>query len=159
MFGQNNQYGCSNAMNYMTFPGVLKSMTKEEIIKLRKMSQVKVATFIMVQICELSGVALEDARGKKRTREFVKARQMMMYYMDLYADISQPEIGKFVSNGEKFHHTTVLYARDTIKDLLISKSPDEYTVDVKRINKEFITNLKHFILNESNSTDGQSGER
>lgn len=158
MFGPNNTCGGqSNSMNYMSIPGVLKDMTREEIKQLRKLPQVKVATFIMSQISQLSGVSLENARGRNRTREFVKARQMMMYYMEVYVDISQKDIGELICKEGHFDHTTVIYARNTIKDLLTSQALDKYTVDVHRINDVFINNLKEYIRNESNSINGQGG--
>lgn len=148
--------GLSNAMNYMVFPGVLKDITKEEIVMLRKFPRHKVCVFIMTQVSQLSTLSLSAIRSKGRRRPIVRARQLIMYYMDVYADIAQPEIGQIVALEGHFDHTTVIHARDTIRDILDSRCIDRDTVTVQKIHLEFIAHLKNFILNESNSTDGQS---
>ena len=65
-------------------------------------------------VSETLGVAIEDMLGSSRRREISSARQIAMYLMRQYTDLSYRELEK--SSAVK-DHTTVMYSCEKITQL------------------------------------------
>jgi chromosomal replication initiator protein len=82
-------------MTYMIRPGVL---THEEII------------------ANHFGVTVEEMKSRSRKREYVEARQVMMWYYMKYHKKTEREAGKMFGKD----HSTAHYAGETVETLLKS---------------------------------------
>ena len=104
---------------------ILKDMVKE-------IDKRVTPEMIMEKVGEYFGIATSEFKKKKRNKTLVIPRQIGMYLIREFTDLSLPEIGAFF--GAK-HHTTILYAHKKIKSALKS--------DMKI--KNIIHNLTHII--------------
>ncbi|AGY56248.1 chromosomal replication initiator protein DnaA [Gloeobacter kilaueensis] len=75
---------------------------------------------ILDLVCNEMKVTLEDLRSESRRRDISQARQMCMYLLRKYTDLSLPKIGQALGGKD---HTTVLYAIDKI-DQSRSRDPE-----------------------------------
>lgn len=96
-------------MNYFIVPGIKARFRKEcaPIIGTEK---------ICLEICEYFSVKMDDLQSKYRGRRISYPRQVCMYLMHKHAKAYLREIGSFFNRD----HTTVIAARETIKDLIFS---------------------------------------
>ncbi|MDX2099959.1 MAG: chromosomal replication initiator protein DnaA [Leptolyngbyaceae cyanobacterium bins.59] len=69
---------------------------------------------VMKVVAEAYDVSLEDLKGNSRRREISQARQIAMYLMRQYTDLSLPKIGEVFGGKD---HTTVLYSCDKVAQL------------------------------------------
>lgn len=60
------------------------------------------------------GITVKDLKGRCRTRAIVEARQIAMYLLRLYTDLSLIKIGKWFNRD----HTTVLHGIQTVENLM-----------------------------------------
>lgn len=60
------------------------------------------------------GITVKDLKGRCRTRAIVEARQVAMYLLRLYTDLSLIKIGKWFNRD----HTTVLHGIQTVENLM-----------------------------------------
>jgi chromosomal replication initiator protein len=97
-------------MNYMVMPGL-----KQTRGKVRPMVVTKYESDIVIKVvCDYFGVTQEEIKKKCRKREIVYKRQIAMYFLVQYTSKTYVEIGRFFDKD----HTTVLYAKDLIRDLI-----------------------------------------
>ncbi len=94
-------------------------------------SKVITIPLIISTVCEQYGIKQEDIASKKRNKEIVLPRQIIMYLAREYTDAPLEEIGK--SLGKK-DHTTVISGVNKIKDLLNGDNDVSRTIDI--INKK-----------------------
>ncbi|WP_026509008.1 MULTISPECIES: chromosomal replication initiator protein DnaA [unclassified Butyrivibrio] len=94
-------------------------------------SKVITIPLIITTVCEQYGVRQEDVASKKRNKEIVLPRQIVMYLARELTDAPLEEIGK--SLGKK-DHTTVMSGISKIKDLL--EIDDELKRNIDIINKK-----------------------
>jgi chromosomal replication initiator protein len=64
--------------------------------------------------CIYLNVTMEVMKGKCRKREVVLPRQVIMYFLAEYTDMTYLSIGKLFNKD----HTTVIYSKDTIRNLI-----------------------------------------
>ncbi|BAC89414.1 chromosomal replication initiator protein DnaA [Gloeobacter violaceus] len=67
---------------------------------------------ILELVCDELKVSAEDMRSDSRRRDISQARQLCMYLLRKYTDLSLPKIGQALGGKD---HTTVLYAIDKIE--------------------------------------------
>ncbi len=94
-------------------------------------SKVITISLIISTVCEQYGVRQEDITSKKRNKEIVLPRQIVMYLARELTDMPLEEIGKALGKKD---HTTVMSGVTKIKDLLAID--DELKKNLDIINKK-----------------------
>jgi len=88
------------------------------------------AQTIAEQVASYFGMTLEDLKSSKRNQDLVMPRQIAMYLIRQYTDMSYPEIAAFFNKKD---HTTVMYAITKIKDAQLNNvSIRHYVNDIKK---------------------------
>lgn len=115
-------------LNYMAIPGVPKSTNLDR----SKLFRVFDPEIIIKSSCHYFEIDLEDIQGKSRKRELVIPRQVIMYFLTEYTDLTYKIIGNIFNRD----HTTVIHSKDTIKDLMTTD--DDIRAKVEEL-KKFIS--------------------
>lgn len=85
-----------------------------------KKKQVITPELIVREVYKYYQIPIEDLLGKKRTKEIVLPRQIIMYLLRHEAGMSYPEIGKFMGGKD---HSTIMHGCKKIEaDLSINQS-------------------------------------
>ena len=79
---------------------------------------------ILEEVSSFTGVAKDKILGKSKSKDIVRARQIMIYLITQMTDLSLPAIGRFIGRD----HTTALYARDKIAEELQSDAGLDATI-------------------------------
>jgi chromosomal replication initiator protein len=69
---------------------------------------------IMVVVCNIYKIPINDIVSKSRKRNVVEPRQIIMYLLTKYTTLSLVSIGRLFN----YDHSTVIYSRDTVKDMM-----------------------------------------
>jgi chromosomal replication initiator protein len=91
----------------MSVPGISKQFRKGN-------SPQFVADVIIETICKYFDVSLEQLIENNRTRKRTYVRQMAMYFLEKYTDLTLKSIGKSLGRD----HTTVVHSKDLISGLM-----------------------------------------
>ncbi|WP_408069734.1 chromosomal replication initiator protein DnaA [Butyrivibrio sp. JL13D10] len=94
-------------------------------------SKVITISLIISTVCEQYGIRQEDITSKKRNKEIVLPRQIVMYLARELTDLPLEEIGKALGKKD---HTTVMSGVNKIKDLIAVD--DELNKNLDIINKK-----------------------
>jgi chromosomal replication initiator protein len=70
---------------------------------------------IIKKVSSFYDLDVSTVKGKRRNKEFVKARHLAMFLLKTELDMSYVEIGRWFSNRD---HTSVMHAKNKIEDLL-----------------------------------------
>lgn len=97
-------------VNYMSMPGVPKTANRD---RTRHLSVFMPEIIINVG-CNHFDIPIETLQGKCRERKYVMPRQIIMYLLVTYTDMTYLNIGRLF----KRDHTTVIHSKDTVKDLI-----------------------------------------
>ncbi len=103
------------AVAYVSISGL--AMTVENITPILNPPAPKIQAspeIIMIAIVEVFNVSIEDLKSNSRRREISWSRQIGMYLMRQYTDLSLPRIGEEFGGKD---HTTVMYSCDKITQL------------------------------------------
>lgn len=103
------------AVAYVSISGL--AMTVENITPILNPPAPKIQAspeIIMLAIAEVFNVSIEDLKSNSRRREISWSRQIGMYLMRQYTDLSLPRIGEEFGGKD---HTTVMYSCDKITQL------------------------------------------
>jgi chromosomal replication initiator protein len=103
------------AVAYVSISGL--PMTVENIAPILNPPTQKVKASpeaILMVVADVFNVSIEDLKGNSRRREISWSRQIGMYLMRQYTDLSLPRIGEEFGGKD---HTTVMYSCDKIAQL------------------------------------------
>lgn len=116
-----------------TLPGLKRNVTaqglEDQLVEVRKLEEnlrktykvmrlIFTADYVQRIVLELLKFPLQELCINTRKREFVVARQLLMYALKEYTSLSLKDIGaRFIHRKKMFDHTTVIYACQTVKDL------------------------------------------
>ena len=108
-------------MSYWTVPS--KELAK---MKYNRMSH---ATQFIEDVCNFYGLSKAELVGKRRQRHIVKARYIAIYLIRKRTDLTLSAIGHI------FHrdHTTVIYAVQTIEEVLSLKYENDFQDEIKKV--------------------------
>ena len=108
-------------MSYWTAP----SRTMNKLLY----NEQKHANQIIEGVCDFYGLTQAQVKGKCRLRSYVKARFVAMYLLRKRTDLTFMEIARI------FHrdHTSVIYAFQTIEEVLSLKYDNDYQEEIKKI--------------------------
>lgn len=89
----------------------------------------KNANRIINEICEFYGLTPAQIKGKCRLRGYIKARFIALYLLRKRTGLTFKEIGRM------FHrdHTSIIYACQTIEDVLSLKYENDYKEEIKKL--------------------------
>jgi chromosomal replication initiator protein len=107
--------GLIRAVAYVSISGL--AMTVENIAPILNPPAPKIQASpeaILIAITEVFNVSIEDLKSNSRRREISWSRQIGMYLMRQYTDLSLPRIGEEFGGKD---HTTVMYSCDKITQL------------------------------------------
>ncbi|MEW6085806.1 MAG: chromosomal replication initiator protein DnaA [Chloroflexota bacterium] len=68
---------------------------------------------ILEAVAEIEGVKVEDLIGQNRSAKFATPRQLAMYILRQYIEISLPQVGEILGGRD---HTTVMYATKKVDE-------------------------------------------
>ncbi len=68
---------------------------------------------ILEAVAEIEGVKVEDLIGQNRSAKFATPRQLAMYILRQYIEISLPQVGEILGGRD---HTTVMYATKKVNE-------------------------------------------
>lgn len=115
-------------MNYMGKPGVRKSRMNVRSIIAAEMESEKVIS----SVCVYFEMSFEELKKPSQKRVIVYKRQMIMYFLAYYTTMTYKEIGRIFGKD----HTTVIHAKDLIRDLM--ETTDKTRNDVEDIRKKLV---------------------
>jgi chromosomal replication initiator protein len=70
-------------------------------------------TKILEAVAEMEGVNVDDLLGQKRSAKIAIPRQLAMYILRQYIEISLPQVGEILGGRD---HTTVMYATKKVDE-------------------------------------------
>lgn len=108
-------------VNYMAIPGIPKTTNRDR----SKLFRVFDPEIVIKSTCEQFNIELVKLQSKSRQRKVVFPRQVIMYFLTEYTDMTYLEIGKIFNRD----HTTVIHSKDTIKDLMTTDDKVKYLVE------------------------------
>ena len=97
-------------MNYIAIPGLKFKAHRMPPGSLKFITCNKIVDVV----CAYFNYSVDDLKVRKRVRPLCYARQVCMYFLIKDSSLTLTEIGKLFA----MDHTTVIHARETIKDLL-----------------------------------------
>lgn len=92
---------------------------------------------IIREVMEYYGQEFDIVKRKGRKREHVLSRQIIMYFLDIYTDMTLRSIGKLFEGKtpeEGQDHSTVLHALDSVNNL--RETDKKFNAVIERLNKE-----------------------
>lgn len=97
-------------VSYMAIPGVPKTVNRDR----SRHINIFMPDIIINIGCQYFNVPIEILQGKCRKREYVMPRQIIMYMLVTYTDMTYLNIGKLFMRD----HTTVIHSKDTVRDVM-----------------------------------------
>lgn len=117
-------------LNYMAIPGVPRTTNRDRSRLFRVFDpEVTIKT-----ICEQFDITLATIQVKCKKRELVFPRQMIMFFLTEYTDMTYKEIGDIFYKD----HTTVIHAKNTIRDLM--STDEKVSHRVEELKKQIANN-------------------
>ncbi len=100
------------AIAYVSISGLpLKVSTIRHILAPQPLPGEVTPESILEMVCDEVKVSLEDIKSDSRKREISEARQIAMFLLRHYTDLSLPKIGNLLGGKD---HTTVMYAAQKV---------------------------------------------
>lgn len=109
-----------------------KSANEKKIEKL--LNDRQIFQVICRVVCDVAGVLMEKIKEKRRYRETLIPRFLIIFFTRWATNLTLDEIGRAVVNGTKLDHCTVSNACAQIKNVIVTKKEKVYPL------------LRHIIL-------------
>jgi chromosomal replication initiator protein len=104
----------------------------EKLPRLKKPKiKIVMADKVIPVITSFYGVDLEELEHKTRKREIVMARQVAMFMIYKFCQLSSTDIGKLFGGRD---HTTVFHSRKTVQDLM--DTDQRYWLQIQEIERQ-----------------------
>lgn len=87
---------------------------------------------IIKEVSRYYNVPIKEIKGKGRTKNVVNARQVSIYLIREYTDLSLKEIGTIIGDRD---HSTIIYSYNKMEELL--KKDNGLKEDIMKITREF----------------------
>lgn len=87
------------------------------------------ATQFIKDVCDFYGLSKSEVVGKRRLRHIVKARYIAIYLIRKRTDLTLTAIAHLFNRD----HTTVIYAIQTIEEVLSLKYENEFQDEIKKV--------------------------
>jgi chromosomal replication initiator protein len=97
-------------LNYMAVPGVPR-VTNRDRSRLLRVFDPEIA---IKTITDHFGLPMEELNVKCKKRDLVFPRQVIMYFLTEYTDLTFKQIGALFGRD----HTTAIHSKDTMKNLI-----------------------------------------
>ena len=81
-------------------------------------------------VCEWYGTTAEALKNRRRIRGIVEPRQICMFLLRRYSNLSLKEIGMKFGG---FDHTTVIHSSDTVQDLMDTDEKIRQTIQALEV--------------------------
>ncbi len=132
--GENDVRSLEGILNKVIFASLLKEapitieLAKEALALTKQDDETEVITtdHIISTVCSFYKINKTDLLGKRKTKELVEPRQVCIYLITELMSIPLVSVGKAMGGKD---HTTVMYARDKISDLI--KTNDRIATQVQ----------------------------
>lgn len=83
---------------------------------------------IIETVCDWFGITREEIRSNKRYRRLVEPRQIAMFLLKRYTNLSLKEIGLMFGGRD---HTTTIHSATTVENLM--QTSEDYRITVQSI--------------------------
>jgi chromosomal replication initiation ATPase DnaA len=90
--------------------------------------------YVLQQMAEAEGYSLEQILSKTRTMPYVDVRRCFIYYACCELHMTAKGVGRIIGKD----HSTIIYARESAKDLFKTNPP------FKRLYKKLVDSIKHY---------------
>lgn len=120
----------NKVLNYMAIPGMSMSTNRER----SKIFRVFDPEIILKTICDHFTLSIGELNVKCKKRELVFPRQIIMYFLTEYTDLTYKQIGGLFGRD----HTTAIHSKDTIKDLM--STDDKVRERIEDLKKQIANN-------------------
>jgi chromosomal replication initiation ATPase DnaA len=94
------------------------------------------ADHVVKMVCSELGITEEQMRQKRKNRSIVTARQMVVFFLCHASNMSLKDMGVFLRPAKPFDHTTMIYSRETMRDLI--STDDKIARQAQRIYSRLI---------------------
>jgi chromosomal replication initiator protein len=94
----------------MAIPGIPKTTNRDR----SRLFRVFDPDIVVNSTCDYFNIELVKLQNKSRQRKVVFPRQVIMYFLTEYTDMTYREIGLIFNRD----HTTVIHSKDEIKNLM-----------------------------------------
>lgn len=111
----------NKVLNYMAIPGIPKSTNRDR----SKLFRVFDPEVTIKTICEHFDMSLVGLQIKCKKREVVIPRQVIMYFLTEYTDMTYKQISAIFNQD----HTTAIHSKNTIRDLISTDEAMKARID------------------------------
>lgn len=105
----------------MAIPGVPRTTNRDR----SRLFRVFDPEIIIKTVCDHFEISLEAIQVKCRKRELVLPRQVIMYFLTEYTDMTYKQIADIFSQD----HTSAIHSKDTIKDIMSTDDSMKNRID------------------------------
>lgn len=130
----------------MTVPGLRGILTKEDLSKLKAISNSYMYKNICTVVCKELDVRVSDIEKGGKKGNIALARMLISYYLVTYGDLKLKEVGYLLRPNKPLDHTTIMYHRQTILNSLDISNKGEYAENVREFVKEIDSKLKQLCM-------------
>lgn len=98
----------------------------------------KPVDYVVKIVCDHYKLSLEEIK-RGGSMHAPRKRQVLMYFLTQYTDMSLNDIGRFLKRKKPFHHSTVIHARDKV--LALTSSDPEFAKEIRTLRNNIYDTL------------------